>query len=287
MTTDRPLSAPAAFAAMSLVAAAAVALPATPAHAHGATSAPVSRAVACAPDAGRTARSAACRAAVAASDGRSFDEWDNVRVADVRGRDRQVIPDGRLCSGGIDAYRGLDLPRADWPATTVSPGARFAFRYRQRIPHRGTFRLYVTDAGYDPTRALRWSDVGARPFLSVIDPPLRGEAYEFSGRLPRGRTGRHLILAIWQNSDTPDTYYSCSDVVFRAAAGRTPTATARPARSASPAADAAVTPAAGAGAFGSAPAETGGRVGLALAGSGVAALALVAGVAIWRRRRSW
>jgi chitin-binding protein len=34
------------------------------------------------------------------------------------------------------------------------------------------------------------------------------------GRLPAGRTGRHLIYTIWQNSDTPDTYYSCSDVLF-------------------------------------------------------------------------
>lgn len=34
------------------------------------------------------------------------------------------------------------------------------------------------------------------------------------GRLPAGKTGRQLIYTIWQNSDTPDTYYSCSDVIF-------------------------------------------------------------------------
>ena len=139
-----------------------------------------------------------------------------------------MIPDGRLCSGGLDAFRGLDLARSDWPATTLTAGDRFTFRYRQRIPHRGTFRLYVTRTGYNPARALRWSDIAAKPFLSVTDPPLRGDAYVFAGRLPQGRTGRQLILSIWQNSDTPDTYYSCSDVVFKAAAAPATTRKPRP-----------------------------------------------------------
>jgi chitin-binding protein len=218
MTAYRLIRPRVGLAVAALVAIGAGLAPAAPAQAHGATSAPVSRAVACAPDSGR-ADSAACRAAVADNGGRRFDDWDNVRVANVRGRDRQRIPDGRLCSGGLDSFRGLDLARADWPATTVSAGARFTFRYRQRIPHQGTFKLYATTDGYVPTRPLRWSDLAARPFLTATDPPMRGDAYEIAGRLPQGRTGRHIIFAIWQNTDTPDTYYSCSDVVFKAARG--------------------------------------------------------------------
>ncbi|MFD6562742.1 lytic polysaccharide monooxygenase [Micromonospora profundi] len=207
-----------------LVAAAAVPLAGTPAAAHGAPTDPISRAAACGPQ-GRYAASSACRAAVAA--GAAVREWDNVRVAAINGRDRERIPDGELCSGGLSAYRGLDLPRTDWPSTELTAGAKFTFRYRTTIEHRGSFRLYVTKPGYDPRAPLTWADLESRPFLTVTDPPVRAGAYQLAGRLPAGRNGRHLIYTIWQNSNTPDTYYSCSDVVFRAA--RSGTAKSAPA----------------------------------------------------------
>ncbi|MFF0230184.1 lytic polysaccharide monooxygenase [Micromonospora sp. NPDC005254] len=206
-----------------LVAVAAAPLGAAPAWAHGAPTDPISRAAACGPE-GRHAASAACRAAVAA--GAAVREWDNVRVAAINGRDRERIPDGELCSGGLSAYRGLDLPRTDWPSTEVTTGATFTFRYRTTIEHRGTFRLYVTKPDYDPRKPLTWSDLESRPFLTRTDPPVRGGAYQLAGRLPADRSGRHLIYTIWQNSNTPDTYYSCSDVVFRTArSGATKSAT--------------------------------------------------------------
>lgn len=197
-----------------LVAAATVPLAATPAAAHGAPTDPVSRAAACGPE-GRYAATSACRAAIEA--GAAVREWDNVRVAAINGRDRERIPDGELCSGGLSAYRGLDLPRTDWPSTELTAGVKFTFRYRTTIEHRGTFRLYVTTADYDPRRKLTWADLESRPFLTLTDPPVRAGAYRLAGRLPAGRSGRHLIYTIWQNSNTPDTYYSCSDVVFRGA----------------------------------------------------------------------
>ncbi|WP_371408377.1 lytic polysaccharide monooxygenase [Micromonospora zamorensis] len=200
--------------AMVLVAAATVPLAATPAAAHGAPTNPVSRAAACGPE-GRYAATSACRAAVQA--GAAVREWDNVRVAAINGRDRERIPDGELCSGGLSAYRGLDLPRTDWPSTELTIGATFTFTYRTTIEHRGTFRLYVTKPDYDPGAPLTWADLEARPFLTMKDPPVRAGAYQLAGRLPAGRDGRHLIYTIWQNSSTPDTYYSCSDVVFRGA----------------------------------------------------------------------
>ncbi|GAA3254678.1 lytic polysaccharide monooxygenase [Nonomuraea helvata] len=124
-----------------------------PAGAHGALQKPLSRAAACGADSPLKTRPAACRAAVVASGKAMPADWDNLRVANVAGKDREVIPDGKLCSGGIPEFKGLEV------------------------------RTYV-----------------------------------IKGRLPSGRTGRHLIYTIWQNSDTPDTYYSCSDVIFRTAA---------------------------------------------------------------------
>ncbi|MFF9125138.1 lytic polysaccharide monooxygenase [Streptomyces sp. NPDC014889] len=184
-----------------------------PARAHGAPTDPVSRVYACSPDGG-PAGTAACRAAVAANGGVPFTAWDNLRVANVGGRDRQVVPDGKLCSGGLPAYKGLDLARADWPSTRLAPGARLTMSYASTIPHEGTFKLYLTRPGYDPAKPLTWSDLPDRPFAEVKDPPLTGGAYRIGATLPADRTGRHVLFTDWQNSSTPDTYYSCSDVVF-------------------------------------------------------------------------
>ncbi|TLQ42305.1 lytic polysaccharide monooxygenase [Streptomyces marianii] len=190
-----------------------VAVGAAPAAAHGAPTDPVSRAVACGPEGGRT-ESAACAAAVDAGGRAVLEEWDNIRVADVAGDDRRVIPDGQLCSAGIGAYRGLDAPRADWPVTRVETGDRFTLTYASTIPHRGTFSVYLTKEGYDPSTALTWDDLEREPFLKATDPVLRDGAYRIEGSLPAARTGRHVLYTIWRNSDTPDTYYSCSDVLL-------------------------------------------------------------------------
>ncbi|MFF4500804.1 lytic polysaccharide monooxygenase [Streptomyces sp. NPDC001401] len=187
-----------------------------PAQAHGAPTDPVSRTYACSPDGGANAQSPACKAAVAAN-GAPFTFWDNLRVADVNGRDRQVIPDGKLCSGGLPAYKGLDLARSDWPSTTLKPGATLTMKYASTIPHTGTFELYLTKPGYDPKKPLAWSELPDKPFASVKDPALTNGAYRITAKLPSDRTGHQVLYTIWQNSSTTDTYYSCSDVVFGAA----------------------------------------------------------------------
>ncbi|MFJ2556342.1 MULTISPECIES: lytic polysaccharide monooxygenase [unclassified Streptomyces] len=196
-------------------------LTAGPAYAHGAPTDPLSRTAACGPEGGAAASTAACQAAVGANGGQTFEAWDNLRIADVNGRDRQFVPDGQLCSGGLDAYRGLDLARADWPATRLSPGAGLTLTYRTTIPHTGTFDLYLTREGYDPTTPLRWDDLAEKPFISVTDPPVVNGAYRLSGTLPANRTGRHVLYTVWRNTSTPDTYYSCSDVVFPEGSGGT------------------------------------------------------------------
>ncbi|MER6572429.1 lytic polysaccharide monooxygenase [Streptomyces sp. NPDC001093] len=241
------------------------------AQAHGAPTDPVSRVYACSPEGGDAGRSAACRAAVAAN-GAPFTAWDNLRVAGVNGRDRQVIPDGKLCSGNLPAYRGLDLARPDWPATRLTPGAALTMTYASTIAHTGTFRLYLTKPGYDPAKPLAWSDLPERPIAQVTDPPLRDGAYHIAARLPRDRTGRQILYTVWQNSSTADTYYSCSDVVFPQKGAGKPKA--GPAVSASPASVAS----------GQAARETGPSAPV-LAGGAAAVLVLTGGTALAVRLR--
>ncbi|MFD4786435.1 lytic polysaccharide monooxygenase [Streptomyces sp. NPDC058459] len=209
---------------------------AAPAQAHGAPVDPVSRVYACSPQGGSAKGTPACQAAIGAN-GAPFTAWDNLRVSGVGGRDRQVIPDGRLCSGNLPAYRGLDLARTDWPATRLTAGSRMTLTYASTIAHEGTFRLYLTKSGYDPAKPLKWYDLPERPFAEIKNPPLSNGAYHLGATLPTGRTGRQLLYTIWQNTSTPDTYYSCSDVVLsgrNAASG----GGARPAPSRKPAAKA-------------------------------------------------
>jgi chitin-binding protein len=202
------------------------------AAAHGSVVAPVSRAAACGAD-GVQPPPAACKAALAASGPRASAQWDNIRIANVRGRDREVVPDGKLCSAGLREYAGLDLPRADWPTSTLDTSAAARITYRATIPHKGTFRLYLSKDGYRPEAALRWADLEEKPFLTVTDPPLVKDSYVLTGKLPEGKTGRRVLYTIWQNSDTPDTYYSCSDVTLvariAAAATQPPAAASDPA----------------------------------------------------------
>jgi predicted carbohydrate-binding protein with CBM5 and CBM33 domain len=220
----------AALAVAGGIAAATTLLPALPALAHGAPTQPISRTAACA-SGGEQAGSAACKAARAAN-GRALGSFDNLRVPNVNGKDKDVIPDGSLCSGDLPEFQGLDLPRTDWPTTKLDAGSTLSIRYRGTIPHQGTFRIYLTRQGYDPKQPLGWDDLGSKPILTVQDPPLRDGSYRMSAKLPKDRTGRHVLYTVWQTSSTPDTYYSCSDLQLKAA----PVAVAvtRPSKAAKP-----------------------------------------------------
>ncbi|KOU54583.1 lytic polysaccharide monooxygenase auxiliary activity family 9 protein [Streptomyces sp. WM6378] len=187
-------------------------LAAGPAAAHGSMTDPVSRVSACYAEGPESPRSAACKAAVAVSGAQAFYDWNAVNVANAAGKSKEIIPDGKLCSGGNDKYKGLDLPRADWPATKLSAGSH-TFHYKGTAPHKGSFELYITKDGYDPSKPLKWSDLEATPFVKVTDPPMQGGDYVFDGKVP-ARSGRHLIYSIWQRSDSPEAFYTCSDVVF-------------------------------------------------------------------------
>lgn len=187
-------------------------LAAAPAVAHGSMTDPVSRVAGCFAEGPENPRSAACKAAVAAGGTQALYDWNGVNIANAAGKSKEIIPDGKLCSAANDKFKGLDLARADWPATRLTSGNR-TFRYKGTAPHKGFFELYVTKDGYDPTKPLKWSDLESKPFLKVTDPRMESGDYVFDGVVPV-KSGRHLIYSIWQRSDSPEAFYTCSDVVF-------------------------------------------------------------------------
>ncbi|WP_371604102.1 lytic polysaccharide monooxygenase [Streptomyces sp. NBC_01220] len=192
-------------------------LTAVPASAHGSLTDPVSRVSACFAEGPEHPRSAACVAAVAAGGTQALYDWNGVNIANAAGNHRQLIPDGKLCSAGNDKFKGLDLPRADWPATDMKAGSH-TFRFRATAPHKGSFALYLTTAGYDPTKPLKWSDLEEKPFAEATDPELVDGSYVFDGTVPE-RSGRQLVYTVWQRSDSPEAFYACSDVAFGGTSG--------------------------------------------------------------------
>ncbi|MFC8362746.1 lytic polysaccharide monooxygenase [Streptomyces griseorubiginosus] len=203
----------ATVAAVGLAPLALTALAGSPAAAHGSMGGPVSRVAQCYAEGPESPRSAACRAAVAAGGTQALYDWNGIRIGDANGRHQELIPDGRLCSAGNDEFKGLDLARADWPATSVRSGS-YTFEYRVTAPHKGTFTVYLTKPGYDPAQPLAWDDLDlSHPIATATDPVASGGFYRFSGTLPE-RSGRQLLYAVWQRSDSPEAFYSCSDVTF-------------------------------------------------------------------------
>ncbi|MEO3824163.1 lytic polysaccharide monooxygenase [Actinomadura sp. B10D3] len=202
-------------------------LTAPPASAHGAMMVPGSRTYLCWKDGLSSTgeiipHNPACAAAVAQSGPSSLYNWFAVLRSDGAGRTRGFIPDGELCSGGAVVYdfSGYDLARDDWPVTHLTSGAGIEFRYNKWAAHPGTFRTYITKDSWSPTRPLSWDDLEEQPFYSATDPPSVGSPgnedayYHWNATLPSGKSGRHIIYTVWQRSDSAETFYGCSDVVF-------------------------------------------------------------------------
>ncbi|MEU5218907.1 lytic polysaccharide monooxygenase [Streptomyces sp. NPDC020807] len=211
-------------AALSAAAALVSLTPAT-ASAHGAVFNPVSRVAACYAEGPETPKSQVCKDLVADSGTQPLYDWNEVNIANADGNHQALIPDGKLCSANRAKYRALDWARTDWPSTAVAAGA-FDFKVRVTAPHSGTMTIYITKPGFDPTQPLKWSDLDATPV--AVHPTTRTSQdgyYNFTGNLP-ARTGRHIVYKVWQRSDSPEAFYSCSDVTFggtTAVAAKAPT----------------------------------------------------------------
>jgi chitin-binding protein len=195
-----------------------------PALAHGALSAPMSRIYGCFLEGPENPTTPACQYAVSTGGTQALYDWNGVHLLNANGQSRELIPDGKLCSAGNAEFAAFDTPRTDWPSTYVQSGVPYTFQFTATAPHLGTFYLYMTKDGYDPTQPLKWSDLEDTPFLTATNPPLVNGVYQMPGTMPAGKSGHNLIYMIWQRSDSPEAFYSCSDVIFDNG-GPTPTPT--------------------------------------------------------------
>ncbi|WKX70551.1 lytic polysaccharide monooxygenase [Streptomyces sp. XD-27] len=144
-------------------------------------------------------------------------QWEPQSVEGPKGFPGGGPADGRICSGGNSEFAQLDDPRGgSWPTTKVSAGQEQTFTWRFTAAHATTdFRYYITKDGYSPSEKITRANLELTPFLTV---PYNGQrppsTLSHSGRLPSGKSGHHVIVAVWTIADTANAFYACSDVQF-------------------------------------------------------------------------
>lgn len=150
-----------------------------------------------------------------------------------------------VCSGGFSniRYSGLDNPMftrnlggfpEDFPIQeypTIIPNGKHKFTYTVTAPHRtfgsGYTDIYITKDNIDfsnMNKVLTWKDLEKTPFCHYINPnpntpmqvgggdPFNTEVFECE--IPEMKVGKHVLFTVWQRSDSPEAFYSCSDVVL-------------------------------------------------------------------------
>lgn len=143
-------------------------------------------------------------------------QWEPQSVEGPKGFPNGGPADGTICSGGLSRFAQLDDPRnGSWPATNVRAGS-FTFSWTLTAAHSTTsFDYYITNSSYNPREPLTRSDLNLTPFLSVpyggARPP---NQVSHQGTLPSGKSGKHMIVAVWTINDTGNAFYQCSDVNF-------------------------------------------------------------------------
>ncbi|MFD0269243.1 lytic polysaccharide monooxygenase [Streptomyces sp. NPDC127106] len=144
-------------------------------------------------------------------------QWEPQSVEGYKGFPAAGPADGRICAGGHGEFAQLDDPRGGaWPATRVTAGQGYGFRWQFTANHATTdIKYYVTRNGWDPTKPLTRAALESQPFLTVAYNGARpAMTTVHQGAMPTGKTGRHMILAVWTVHDTPMAFYACSDVEF-------------------------------------------------------------------------
>ncbi|MBO1334269.1 lytic polysaccharide monooxygenase [Streptomyces sp. VRA16 Mangrove soil] len=146
-------------------------------------------------------------------------QWEPQSVEGPKGFPAAGPADGQICSANHTEFGSLNSPTqpngSAWPTTKVTGGQSYTFRWQFTARHSTTdFRYYITKDGWDDSKPLTRAALNTTPFLTV---PFSGQppaTLEHSGVLPSGKSGHHVILAVWTIADTANAFYACSDVTF-------------------------------------------------------------------------
>ncbi len=178
---------------------------------HGTVTSPPSRIWGCYQEGPENPQSPACISAVATHGTQPLYDWNEINQANANGDHKAVVPNGNLASGGRpDKYGGMDQVRDDWIATPVVPGP-MAIIWSNSAPHATSYYdVYITNEDWNPSKPLTWDNL---TLLTSTPASQAASTVEIPVILP-DRVGKHVIYSVWQRSDSPEAFYSASDVDF-------------------------------------------------------------------------
>merc|ERR1711976_47118 len=139
-------------------------------------------------------------------------QWPGAYESDSLDAHEAVIGNSNICSANRTMLRALNEDVwASYPST-ISAGVQ-KFEYAASSPHPAAYlQFFVTKDGWQPNGDVQFDDLEAAPFCSHNDFEMESIT-EFDCEVP-AKNGQHVVFAIWQRSDTPEAFYSCSDVIF-------------------------------------------------------------------------
>ena len=152
----------------------------------------------------------------------------------------QTVPDGTIAHAGINDgvqttlnFTGLGTPSLNWQAKAATAGQPCALRWVATAPHDPSFfEVYLTKPGFNAaTQTLTWGaleNLGrwslhdpARPVTNGTAPSPAGGtslSYDWSIPIPSDRTGRHVVVVIWQRQDPAgEAFFAVQDLNVSAA----------------------------------------------------------------------
>ncbi|MBY0574751.1 MAG: lytic polysaccharide monooxygenase, partial [Undibacterium sp.] len=140
----------------------------------------------------------------------------------VEGTDRypETGPlDGVIASGGNSSWSPLNEQNLGrWSKNLLKSGA-YTFQWQFTAPHSARdIRYWITKADWNPNMPLSRSQFESQPFCKFDyngKPPVPDISVRASHActIP-ARTGYHLILSVWDVSDTTNSFYSVMDANF-------------------------------------------------------------------------
>ncbi|CAM4243636.1 lytic polysaccharide monooxygenase [Pseudoalteromonas byunsanensis] len=178
------------------------------------------------PEDGTNIPNLACRAAFLESGYVQFIQEHEFSVNTANYNDQSAVeanvPNGRLCAGGDNRKRGMDVPSAHWQSTEIMPNANgeVAVRFRATTPHNPSFwKFYLTKPGFDrATDTVRWEDLELITELGNVDfvkDPDGKRFYDMKVSIPQDRVGEAVLYTRWQRIDAVgEGFYNCSDVTI-------------------------------------------------------------------------
>lgn len=125
---------------------------------------------------------------------------------------KNTFIDGKLASAGVTGFEPLDEQTATrWHKNVINPG-NLTISWNLTAQHRtSTWDYYITKTGWNPNAPLKISDfelIAQIDDKATVPPKIVNQTIT----VPQDRKGYHVILAVWNISDTTNAFYQTIDV---------------------------------------------------------------------------